>query len=274
MKTTVPLTMSLGVINRWDNTVIESVPFPDDENPHLLPHDGTFIWHYMRFEYFKTLLERRFLHLTRIDDQSDMFDGQYSAMNAKQMTPIMHQLAIKSGIIKMENGTAFFPTNANLRRKTFIHCWAMGKNDCPWMWSTCLANTHRAIAIRTTIGRLRNALGGTPIEMGRIIYYSNAKPRPDWSYTAPFWAKDMQFKRERELRLAHTLAIDDNTEAEFMLAPLDLTAFLKIVVHPSCEDGFVEEVRAVLTKFDVHIPVRNSQLRPIDLKPFQSSAIH
>jgi len=247
-----------------------SVAFPDNENPHILPPQSTVIWHYMLYEYFQCLLKERALYLTRIDDQSDTTDGMYSSANATGITPVMKKLAEASGIIKMGTGADFFPTNSILRRKTYIHCWSMGANDSAWMWNEFLGNCVRSVAVRTTIGRLRAALASQPVDMARIIYYPASKPRPDWSYTAPFLAKDKHFERERELRLIHTLEIGAQTESDFKLIPLNVRAFLKIVIHPLCDTGFKQEVRNEVAKYKVHVAVKKSTLAAADLRPFQS----
>jgi hypothetical protein len=267
MKTNASTSMSLGVIDRRTGTVMASVPFPDHNNPHILPPPETFIWHYVRFEHFKKLLENRALHLTRIDLQSDKTDGMYSETNATRLTPETEQLAKASGTIEMENGSDFFLTNSILRRKAFVHCWSARSRECPWMWDTFLGCHSRSVAIRTTIGRLVTAVKDQPVELSRIIYYPRGSPRPDWSYSAPFLAKDKdKFEREREMRLIHTKAIGDETESEFKLIPVSLTAFSKIVVHPVSEQGFVQEVRKELAKHKVHAQVSRSTLRPEDLR--------
>ena len=255
------------MIDRRNGMVMASVPFPDHQNPHILPPSSTFIWHYVRFDYFQSLLEHRALRLNRIDLQSDKTDGMYSATNETRLTPVTEQLAKVSGIIEMENGAGLFQTNSILRRKAFVHCWSARPHECPWMWNSFLGENSRSVAIRTTIGRLMAALKNQPVELARIIYYTSGSPRPDWSYSAPFLAKDKEkFERERELRLIHATAIGDETENLFKLIPIDLAAFSKIVVHPLSEEKFVLEVRRELAKHKVHAQVSRSLLCAEDLR--------
>jgi hypothetical protein len=45
------------MIDRRNQTVVKSVPFPDAQNPHMIPPPETVIWHYVRFDYFQNLVE-------------------------------------------------------------------------------------------------------------------------------------------------------------------------------------------------------------------------
>jgi hypothetical protein len=70
IKNTTISSMSLAMIDRRNQSVVKSVPFPDDHNPHLLPPLETTVWHYVRFDYFQTLLKNRAMWFTRLDKQS------------------------------------------------------------------------------------------------------------------------------------------------------------------------------------------------------------
>lgn len=264
--------MSLGIIDRRTGEIKASVPFPDHENPHILPPVDTYIWHYIKFEFFQSLLSSRALYLSRMDVLSDKTDGKFAAANETSTTPIMQQLANSSGLLKIENDAALFPTNEILRRMAFVHCWSIRRSESPKMWLAFLGNNHRSIAIRTTVGRLQEALRDQPVELAKVIYYPPGKCRPDWSHSAAFLAKDKEmFEYERELRIIHTLDISKHPEDLFKLIPVNFKSFPKIVVHPMSDGAFAQEVRNELAKARIHAMVRRSSLGPSDLISFRVS---
>jgi hypothetical protein len=270
--------MSIGLIDRRNNSVLSSVPVADSENPLILPPSDTVVWHYVRFDHFQELLRNKALWFTRLDKQTDKNDGMYSEANAHKMTPVVRELMESSGF-KIQEGVDDWQklqrTNRILRRKTFIHCWSIRPREMAWMWHSFIGDNPRSIAVRSTVGYLLAALRGQPVEARRQLYYPVEQPRPDWSYTAPFSAKDKSYARERELRLS--TMIDDTVAQvpEYKLIPVDLQMMIrKVVIHPASPAGFCSEVRNELTGHGIPIHVAKSQLRPCDLQAAASRHKH
>ena len=259
---------SLAIFDRRNGSVVHSVPFPDAQNPDLIPPPETFIWHYVRYEYFKALLTNRSIWFTRLDKQTDKTDGNYSEANAHEMTPPVKNLMNLMGNVESVNWPSLKQTNQRLRQKTYVHCWSMRPHESPWMWNSFLEGETRSVAVRSSIGRLHDALSGQPVELKRIIYYPPGIPRPDYSFTAPFAAKDkMKHMEERELRIIMTTAIGVTEQAEHKLIPVDLKSLIgMVVVHPLSPPEFRDEFHAELTRNSVTVRVARSKLNPIDLQ--------
>jgi hypothetical protein len=258
--------MRLGFIHRPTGRVIESVPVPDSENPYILPPPTTALWHYIKFQYFEAMLNQGALHFSRLDKQSDKSDGMYSSANAQQWSPAMAALMAKLKISAKPDWDSLQQTNRILREKAFVHCWTIRRHDIAWMWATFLRGNHRSVALRTTLGRLSAALESQPVGMLRTPYYSRNKPRPDFSYTAPFMGKDKAFDNERELRLLTTDEIDC-PDADHKLIPVDARrVILKVVVHPESPAEFRDEVRELLKKHTIAAAVCRSRLTSADLQ--------
>lgn len=260
--------MSLAMIDRRNRTVVKSVPFPDEQNPHLLPPLDTTVWHYVRFDYFQTLLKNKAMWFTRVDKKSDKTDGTYSEANAVATTPATKSLLKSLGFIEGPQWAQLLQTNEILRQKACVHCWSIRPRESAWMWNAFLQGVTRSVAIRTTMGRLTAALRGQPVELLRIIYYPPRTPRPDWSYTAPFSAKDkIKHREERELRLMSVTQIGAPEEGDHKLIQVDTNDLLgKIVVHPLSRSGFREEVREELRRYSINAHVGRSELREFDLR--------
>jgi hypothetical protein len=263
--------MKLAIIDRRNNSVVSSVPVEDSENAYILPPSDTPIWHYIRFEFFQILLQNKALWLTRLDKQADKNDGMYSDANFREWTPMLQSLLKKAGFTipsEKSDQSQLQWTNQVLRQRAFIHCWSMRKKESAWMWNSFIQGEVRSIALRSTIGCLREALNGQPVELLRILYYSAGKPRPDHSYTAPFAAKDREaYSREQELRV---LSVRDGAWSmtdECQLIPVDLKKLIrKVVIHPASTRAFRVEVQSALKSCNVPAHVAGSQLTLADLK--------
>lgn len=256
--------MSLAIIDRRNNSVVSSVPVEDSQNPHILPPVDTPIWHYVSFDHFQMLLQNSALWLTRLDEQSDKNDGMYLDANAHKWTPVVQQLLEHAGltISSDKNGQSQLQwTNQVLRQRAFVHCWSIRANELAWMWNSFLRGESRSVAVRSTVGSLQAALASQPVEFLRMLYYSAGQPRPDWSYTAPFTAKDLDAHiRERELRVLNMRAHDE-PEVEYKLIPVNLKQLIRrVVIHPASSSIFRGEVRNTLKIYGIQAHVTRSRL--------------
>jgi hypothetical protein len=263
--------MSLAIIDRRNNRVVSSVPVEDSQNPQVLPASDTVIRHYLRFDFFKALLKNNAMWLTRLDKQSDKNDGMYSDANARDWSPTVQKLLDRSGFkvqVGKDDGAQLKWTNEILRKRAFIHCWSIRSKESALMWNSCVHGDSRSIVVRSTVGCLLSALEGQPVEILRMLYYPAGKPRPDWSYTAPFSAKDKATHiHERELRVLTLLESDEAENADHKLIPTDLKILIrKVFVHPASPKSFRLEVQNELKIHGVLAPVSGSQLQICDLQ--------
>jgi len=256
--------MSLAIIDRRNNSVVSSMPVEDSQNPHILPPSDTFIWHYIRFDYFQGLLQNKALWLTRLDKQTDKNDGMYSDANAHKWTPVVKTLLERAGFTvqsEKDEWSQLQWNNQIFRQRAFIHCWSIRRRESAWMWNSFVGGEIRSVTLRSTVGSLKAALIGQPVEILRMLYYPRGRPRPDWSYTAPFAAKDRDaYVHESELRVL-TMRGHDEPEAEHRLIPVDTKQLIRrVVIHPASASGFRDEVRNALKLHGIPAHVAVSQL--------------
>ena len=159
-------------------------------------------------------------------------------------------------------------TNEHLRKKTYVHCWSMRAAESAWMWNSFLENITRSVVVRSTIGRLIGALRGQPVDVKRVIYYPRGQPRPDYSYTAPFAAKDkIKYQEDRELRLSITTGLGVPEGPDHELFSVDTASLVgNVIVHPLSSPGFQDEVRAVVARHSIPCRVARSRLAKSDLE--------
>lgn len=270
-----PNSTSPAIIDRRNGQVVSSVPFPDDQNPDLLPDPSTVIWHYLPFEYFKALLNNRAFWFTRLDKQKDKTDGTYTQANASEMTGPVKALLVNFGV-KEPDREGQTRTNQILRKQTYVHCWSMRPHESAWMWHSFLNGETRSVVLRSTIGQVHYALSGQPVELKRILYCPTRIPRPDHSYTAPFAAKDkLKYEEEREVRLIMTMGLGASEDVEHKLAPVNLKKLIgKVIVNPLSPSEFRDEVQFELEKHSIDAAVSRSWLRRSHLEAVAKSIPH
>jgi len=195
----------------------------------------------------------------------------YSEANFWQWTPTVQKLLYKAGFTvkaAKNNESQLQWTNEILRQRTFIHCWSIRPRESALMWNQFVPNNPHSIAIRSTVGRLSSALEGQPVEILRMLYVPAGQPRPDWSYTAPFSAKDKAAHlHERELRVWTLLDSAEAENADHKSISVNLKKLIgKVVAHPASSQSFRLEVRDQLKLFNIPAHIACSQLREYDLR--------
>lgn len=164
-----------------------------------------------------------------------------------------------------------------------VSCWYQGDEESEAMWKI-YGDTGKAIAIRTTVGKLAKALGDEFYgKIARVLYVNYTRVTQE-DYGAIMGAHaqnvllDPIFKRhsyahEREVR-AYTqikgAKINEPDTYRSHLAPIDYHSMIdEIVVSPFCGEWYVKAVKVVADLFGVGDRIRQSTLIS-DLAPIYS----
>lgn len=176
------------------------------------PSESLQIWRYLDFTKFVALLERRALFFTRVSTLDDPFEGSFPTQQSV-LQRVLGALAPGSvpadaEIHLSEDLNHIWKT---MRHWAAVNCWHASPHESAAMWRL-YAPTSAAVAIRSTIGRLRAAVGRAPapppgfggtdrVFIGMIEYIDYAKDRiPDGSFASQFFRKRLSFEHEREVR--------------------------------------------------------------------------
>ena len=188
------------------------------------------------------------------------------------------KLAIQQGYIQQGNtmdeaaitkqADCFVAGQRELRRNfkpasTFITCWHLNPVESDAMWQIYSRRNEYMVAIKTTAGRLDQALGEhSDNEIGLVNYidYKTSYVPPE-----PFWYKRQSFAHEREVR-----AIIDTlfkpVEARGILEPVNLEVLIeKIIIGPKSPDWFEDLVRSITLRYNYKFEIHRSEM---DAEPF------
>lgn len=252
--------------------------------------DDTVLWRYMDLSKLLDMLVNNHIVFPRLDSFEDIYEGQ-----PQKYKDAIHKAFTIEGI--QDKGVDY---NAAIdiyyklsKVRTYISCWHMNNYESAGMWKL-YCKTNESIAIRTTLGKLKNSLT-TPdsdwvglIEFGKVDYEDNTdflvsqyineirsnKPA-SISHHEIFFAKRPSFEHEKELRAVaynpkRMLGVFQNH-----LSPEDLkktTPYVQsiecnlenlidgIVIAPDAKGWFVETVKKTIIQLGFKFDVTQSDL--------------
>ncbi|MGY5800585.1 DUF2971 domain-containing protein [Rhizobium sp. LEGMi12c] len=259
------------------------MPIEDHPNVPPTPGDEQIIWRFMTLEKLLSLLVTSSIYLTQVEKlrMDDPFESQFTQahvnlFNLVQTNPSFAELFFReqtqgrgeAAADYLRNLTAIH-TPATLQeaaersaRFCYANCWHINDHESAALWRLYSSND-AGVAIRTTIGRLKNALLTTDriLYLGEVQYIDfNKEIIALDNAINPIFRKRMSFAHERELRLA-TMEFNVTKQTAGISVPCGLEILIgELVVSPLAADWFVDTVRQVVGKFVSAPMVRKSSL--------------
>jgi hypothetical protein len=162
------------------------------------------------------------------------------------------------------------------RRMTqFMHlsCWYEDQEESAAMWAIYAGADRRGVALKTTFGRLEQALPSEYehfIYCGRVHYidYRSEYVRSDNTF-GPFLTKRRSFEHEREVRALIDVSTLENVHPSYrhpptvdgLRVPVDVQILIeRIHVAPVADDWFYGLVRRITERYGVSVGVGRSEL--------------
>jgi hypothetical protein len=127
------------------------MPFQPNSSLTDIP-DDTVLWRYVDLYRLLDLLQTSELHLTRVDQMEDRWEGAYSSVNVAQRPA-------RYGKYWSAMSTVLPQWYENSRTHMFINCWYMGADESYAMWRLYDA-AGKGVAIKTNAALLKSALQG------------------------------------------------------------------------------------------------------------------
>jgi hypothetical protein len=181
----------LYVCDSCSSRLVETaVLYRYSRRPYDVPSSTTFLWRYLDFPKYVSLLASKALFFARADTFGDPFEGAKGLRQRKDAwdahflsffrealrTAPVDDPSHKLSEAEIEERAPKFiaeleQIGALDRSRTFVSCWHENQVESEAMWRLYGASFPNALAIRTTYGRLYEALGRDPdISIGRVKY--------------------------------------------------------------------------------------------------------
>ena len=246
------------------------------------PSEELVIWRYVDFTKFLDLLETKALFFSRVSELDDPFEGSFPS--AQTVLERLKGALAPSGFppdAEIRLGPGIEQVWKTMRYWAMVNCWHASDHESAAMWRL-YAETSAAVAIRSTVGRLRAAMqapeppkgfgGSDYVFLGMIEYIDYAKDRiPDGSFAAQFYRKRRSFEHERELRAmaiqfprspdGEKVDHDRRPEDGGIHVHVDLALLIEgISIAPQAPPWFARLVTAVTAKYGLTVTPLQSAL--------------
>ncbi len=233
------------------------MPFGPHEQLPDIP-DDTVLWRYVDLYRLLDLLQTSELHLTRVDQMEDRWEGAYSSVNVARRPDIY-------GKDWPAMSTAFPQMYAYARTRTFVNCWYMGADESYAMWRLYDA-AGKGVAIRTSASRLKSALTGSHLISAAPVSYVDYQTTyiPEGNIFFPCIHKRKSFAHESEYRLLAMWSpgqFEEEMPPVFLRESVNLTSLIEAVhVSPDAPSWGAGVVTDVVHRYLPDTEVRQSDL--------------
>ena len=226
------------------------------------PEANATLWRYMSFAKFCSLMDRKALFFSLVEDMEDRYEGFiYPPIPHKKGDRIQQAEHLGHEVLR------------KMARTAMVSCWTESDHESSLMWESYAGA--EGVAVRTTFHRLRVSIRSVaehPVTFGQVEYVDYSQkvvPRFGW---APFFHKRMEYRGEGEVRAVlfgppfqewdlqlHPEVPDirldpDVVEQRGRYIPVDLEDLVKeVVLPPRAAPWFSQAVKAI---------IRGSPIRP------------
>ncbi|HVZ93705.1 MAG TPA: hypothetical protein VG797_04265, partial [Phycisphaerales bacterium] len=197
------------------------------------------------------MLNKGELHLTKLSELEDPFEGVHPPKVRATMTKLMQ----RGSPIQLESEL--------MRATTYVSCWCMQPHESEALWR--IYGGSSGVAVRTRYSRLANVLpSNTPygsVFMGQIQYLNpETADTPMWNaLSLPMWKRHF-FQHEQECRVVvwgaarkgHNTRLGNAQEwPSSMTIPIRVRGVIEdVVTSPLAPKWFHDCVKAVVDKFE------------------------
>jgi hypothetical protein len=149
---------------------------------------------------------------------------------------------------------------AHNQKAVVISCWTAGINESLRMWSG-YGQGPEAVAIETTVGELRRALGSDFLIVSVRYLDFSKQSIPKEHSLQPFFFKRRCYDWEQEVRVVGEMEVGERIGSP-RIVPVDLHSLVRrVVVSPFASIDYRATVMSLLKAASLSLPVHDSMLR-------------
>jgi hypothetical protein len=238
------------------------------EHPSFSPPDdpNARIWRYIDLPKLVSFLMTRSIHLTRLTDLSDNFEGR---LPPHAVTAVNGEFDRTERLCDREPEPDPWYADAIVRwarESTYVNCWCCHPHESDALWR--IYNYPCGVAICTTFSKLAAALpDACSIGLVRYLDYEREAPSTDNFFNLAMHKRAF-FAYEHEVRVAATvtpfrqlnLPEQPPSTPPFLTYAIPFDAFEQIVLSPYAPTWFLPLVVDLLRRYECLIPIKQSSM--------------
>lgn len=241
---------------------VKDTPFVPSE------HHAATIWRYIDFPKYVSMLCESAIYFHRADRYDRLFEGTLPELDVRESFAERRRdveaLLARSRIFGDAETAILEGLERWYRRgpsSVFLSCWHINEHENFAMWHI-FGSVRQAVAVSTSLGRLRASLERDDVFVGEVQYFDYATDRIDSAFhrAMPFMYKRKVYEYEREARAVYFRegARDDDIGH---LEPVDLRALVdRVIVAPYAGRWFERAVRRVTTELGYDFDIARSSM--------------
>jgi len=221
--------------------------------------DALVLRRYMADWKFTDLLASSSLYFAPASHFADKLEGHYTHLDDELSDRQLARWGFDSRARDMAADARALVARDN-QKAVVICCWTAGRDESPRMWSEYGAGSE-AVALETTVGHLRRALGAGFLIVPVTYLDFSRDGIPKQHSLQPVYFKQTCFVWEREVRVVGEMEVGKRIESP-RLVPIDLAlVFQKVIVSPFASADYRLSVESRLSAESLSIPIHDSALR-------------
>lgn len=246
-------------------------------NLNVSVEDGVTLWRYMDFSKFVAMLMQRGLYFPRADQMDDKFEGalglarreddwdsyylnHYRALIAgpgPDGTPIsVSPERIESEAQRLLRETKMASATARSRP---VSCWHANHGESEAQWRLYCPPGTAGVALRSTVGRLWDALVDEPAAIVGKVHYLDFKTAYATTGRERIFCKRSSLAHEREVRAVILDTVGSDTDGR--LVSCDLEGLIEaVIVSPTAPTWFEAVLTDIIQRHGLTLPVHTSEL--------------
>lgn len=202
------------------------------------------VWRYMALPKLISLIRSNSLHLARLDQFTDPYEGSTTARTVAGINAFLKQIGTERGFHELAN---YYRKN---RESVYVSCWHANEHESEAMWRL-YGSSGGGVAVQSTYTKLVESIKTQhEVYIGSVSYVDYATASfPSANVFYPVMHKRMSFAHEREIRLVYHGGEPPEPDRSPMslVLPWDVDANCeKIYVDPYAPQYYFEAVKAVL----------------------------
>jgi hypothetical protein len=229
--------------------------------------DSQKIWRYMSFNRFKSLINEESLFFCRADKFDDKWEGIFPLK-------MIEKFGLDKPSFPSDDGNKYNHCEWHIQKEArshLINCWHVNDFESIAMWKIYGGKRQDAIAIQSTIGRLKKSFNANDerIWIGEVEYidFRDWEPKNRFFNSGvpntlkTFLLKWNYFEYENEIRAVLNKAYNDHKSKKGVFIKVDLSELIdQIYLSDTTKPRLEKKLNKFITKNGYSFPVYRSDL--------------
>lgn len=228
----------------------------DLEIPHA--NDMLSLRRYFNHDKFVKLLTSKALYFSPASDFSDGREGHYTNADYQAWDNELARWGFDEKGREIAASAKAGIARHN-RQTVVISCWTEGVAEDIQMWRE-YGHGGDAVAIETTVGRLRGALGPEFLLVPVTYLDFESETIPKSHSMQPYFFKRSSYAWEREIRAVANMEMGKRIGTP-RLAPIDIDVLVqRVILSPLAAPDYAEKVKSLMKLESLSVPVHLSEI--------------